>query len=72
VNGTAAEHGDVFCTGEVLRWRNRALWGAHVETTAFAGFMIAGDFGEMLLVENPFSRIGEPKGIARTIGSNGQ
>lgn len=38
VNWTAAVHGDVFYTGEVLRWRDHALWGAYVETTAIAGF----------------------------------
>lgn len=38
VNWTAAEQADVFYTGEVLRWRDDALWGAYVETTAFAGF----------------------------------
>jgi hypothetical protein len=38
VNWTAAEQGDVFYTSEILRWRDRALWGAYVETTAFAGF----------------------------------
>lgn len=38
VNWTAAEQADVFYTSEVLRWRDHALWGAYVETTAFAGF----------------------------------
>ncbi|MGF7153553.1 TonB-dependent receptor plug domain-containing protein [Novosphingobium gossypii] len=38
VNWTAAEQADVYYTGEVLRWRDHALWGAYVETTAFAGF----------------------------------
>ncbi|MEE4450838.1 TonB-dependent receptor domain-containing protein [Novosphingobium resinovorum] len=35
---TAPEEASVFYTGEVLRWRERALWGAYVETTALAGF----------------------------------
>lgn len=38
VNWTAAEQGAVFYTGEILRWRDEAMWGAYVETTAFAGF----------------------------------
>ncbi|KMS56628.1 hypothetical protein V474_14180 [Novosphingobium barchaimii LL02] len=38
INWTAAEQADVFYTSEVLRWRDHALWGAYVETTAFAGF----------------------------------
>lgn len=38
VTWTAPEEASVFYTGEVLRWRDRALWGAYVETTAFAGF----------------------------------
>jgi hypothetical protein len=35
---TAPEEAKVFYTGEILRWRDRALWGAYVETTALAGF----------------------------------
>lgn len=38
VNWTAAEEGDVFYTAENLRWRDHALWGAYIETTALAGF----------------------------------
>jgi hypothetical protein len=38
VNWTAAEQATVFYTSEVLRWRDQALWGAYIETTAFAGF----------------------------------
>jgi len=37
VSYVAAEKGDVFYTGELLSWRTRPLWGAYVETTAFAG-----------------------------------
>ncbi|MFT4053562.1 MAG: TonB-dependent receptor [Novosphingobium sp.] len=38
VNWTAAEYADVFYTGEMLRARDHSVWGAYVETTAFAGF----------------------------------
>lgn len=38
VNYTAAERASVYYTGELLTWRDDALWGAYVETTALAGF----------------------------------
>lgn len=38
VNWKAAEEGPIYYTGEVLRWRDQAVWGAYIETTAFAGF----------------------------------
>jgi hypothetical protein len=38
INWTAAEQAKVFYTSEVLRWRDHALWGAYIETTALAGF----------------------------------
>ncbi|PNU02165.1 TonB-dependent receptor plug domain-containing protein [Novosphingobium guangzhouense] len=38
VTWTAPEEARVFYTGEVLLARDRALWGAYIETTALAGF----------------------------------
>jgi hypothetical protein len=38
ISYAAAERGSVYYTGELLAWRDDALWGAYVETTAIAGF----------------------------------
>jgi hypothetical protein len=38
ISYAAAERGSVYYTGELLTWRDDALWGAYVETTALAGF----------------------------------
>ncbi|MGF7156038.1 hypothetical protein GGR40_003833 [Novosphingobium gossypii] len=38
VTWTAPEEAQVFYTGEILHWRDHALWGAYVEPTALAGF----------------------------------
>lgn len=38
VSYAAAERGSVYYTSEILTWRDDALWGAYVETTALAGF----------------------------------
>ncbi|MFC3443677.1 TonB-dependent receptor plug domain-containing protein [Sphingobium rhizovicinum] len=38
VTYTAAERGHVYYISERLTWRDDALWGAYVETTALAGF----------------------------------
>ncbi|BBD03105.1 MULTISPECIES: TonB-dependent receptor domain-containing protein [Sphingobium] len=38
INYAAAERGSVYYTGEWLAWRDDALWGAYVETSALAGF----------------------------------
>lgn len=38
VSWTSVEEAKVFYTGEILRWHDRSLWGAYVETTALTGF----------------------------------
>lgn len=38
VTWTAPEQARVYYTGEVLRWHDRAIWGAYIETTALVGF----------------------------------